>query len=210
MLSFHYAPGTCALASHIALEQAGAAYEAVRVDFSANAQRSPEYLKINPKGRVPVLVTDRGVLTETPAILQFIAQRFPKANLAPLDDPFEMARVNAFNSYLCSTVHVAHAHKGRGKRWADDEAAIAEMKRKVPETMAACFQLIEDTMFQGPWVFGDRYTISDAYLFTIATWLEGDSVDPKRFAKVYEHRERMKANAVVARVLEAERVAAAG
>lgn len=209
MLTFHYAPGTCALASHIALEQAGASYETVRVDFSQNAQRSPEYLKINPKGRVPVLVTDRGTLTETPAILQFIAQSFPKAGLAPLDDPFELARMNAFNSYMCSTVHVAHAHKGRGKRWADDEAAIAEMKRKVPETMAACFQLIEDTMFQGPWVLGERYSTSDAYLFTIAGWLEGDGVDPRRFPKVYDHSQRMKADPAVARVLEAERAAAA-
>ena len=209
MLKLHYASGTCALASHIALEQSGAPYEAVRVDFSKNEQRSPEYLKINPKGRVPVLVTDRGVLTETPAILQFIAQSFPQANLAPLDDPFELARMNAFNSYLASTVHVAHAHKGRGKRWADDEAAIAEMKRKVPETMTACFQLIEDQMFKGPWVLGERYSTSDAYLFTLATWLEGDSVDPKQFAKVYEHRERMKQQPAVAKVLETERLAAA-
>ena len=209
MLTLYYAPGTCALASHLALEYSGAPYEAKRIDFKAEQQRTPEYLKINPKGRVPVLVTDRGVLTETPAILQFIAQSFPQAGLAPLDDPFELARMNAFNSYLCSTVHVAHAHKGRGKRWADDEAAIAEMKRKVPETMTACFQLIEDQMFKGPWVLGERYSTSDAYLFTIATWLEGDSVDPKQFAKVYEHRERMRQHPVVAKVLEAERLAAA-
>jgi len=209
MLKLYYASGTCALACHIVLEQSGAPYDAVRVDFSQNAQRSPEYLRINPKGRVPALATDRGILTENPAILQFIAQSFPKANLAPLDDAFELARMNAFNSYLCATVHVAHAHKGRGKRWADDEAAIAEMKRKVPETMTACFRLIEDTMFQGPWVLGERYSTSDAYLFTIATWLEGDSVDPQQFPKVYAHRERMRADPVVARVLEAEKAAAA-
>ena len=103
MMKLYYAPHTCALASHIALEQAGADYEAIRVDFASDGQRSPEYLKINPKARVPALVTDRGVLTETPAILAFVAQRFPESGLAPLDDAFAFAQVQAFNSYLCST-----------------------------------------------------------------------------------------------------------
>src|SRR5262252_8715208 len=110
MYTLYYAPRTCALASHIALEQSGAPYEAVRVDFAANQQRSPEYLRINPKGRVPALATPHGVLTENPAILQFLAQRHPEAGLAPLDDPYALATMNAFASYLCATVHVAHAH----------------------------------------------------------------------------------------------------
>src|ERR1700748_1215203 len=116
MLKLYFAPGTCALASHIALEEAGAVYTTERIDFKINQQKSPEYLEINPKGRVPSLETDRGVLTETPAMLAYIAQSFPQAKLAPLDDAFEFAKAQAFNSYLCSTVHVAHAHKGRGYR----------------------------------------------------------------------------------------------
>ena len=143
MLKLYYTPGTCALASHIALQEAGADYTAERVDFKSNQQNSPGYLAINPKGRVPSLVTDRGILTETPSMLAFIAQSFPLAKLAPLDDAFAFARAQAFNSYLCSTVHVAHAHKGRGYRWATDEASFADMKRKVPQTMSACFAMIE-------------------------------------------------------------------
>jgi glutathione S-transferase len=110
VMKLYYAPGTCALASHIALEEAGADYSAMRLDFKANQQQSPDYLKVNPKGRVPALVTDKGILTETPAILAFIAQSFPDAKLAPSDDAFAFAQAQAFNSYLCSTVHVAHAH----------------------------------------------------------------------------------------------------
>ena len=91
MMTLYYARGTCALASHIALEQAGAQYEARRVDFSRNEQRSPEYMRINPKARVPSLVTPRGVLTETPAILAFVAQQYPAARLAPIDDPWAFA-----------------------------------------------------------------------------------------------------------------------
>src|SRR6266404_747478 len=124
MFRLYYAPGTCALATHIALEEAGTPYEAVPVDFGSQAQRSPAYLAINPKGRVPALVTESGTLTETPGLLLFVAQRFPNAELAPLSDPFALAQVQEFNSYLCSTVHVAHAHGRRGARWADDAAAI--------------------------------------------------------------------------------------
>ena len=87
MLTLYYAPHTCALASHIALEEAGATYDSVRLSFKSGDQRKPDYLKINPKARVPSLVTDRGIITETPALLIYIAQTFPAAKLAPLDDP---------------------------------------------------------------------------------------------------------------------------
>jgi glutathione S-transferase len=193
------------LASHIALEEAGAPYETIRVDFRTNEQRKPEYLAINPKGRVPALVTERGILTETPAILAFVAQSYPTANLAPLDDPYEFARVQAFNSYLCSTVHVAHAHRMRGYRWADDPIAIADMQRKVPTTVGDCFEMIETTMLAGPWVMGDRYTICDPYLFTLSQWLEGDGVDVKRFPKVVDLVQRMNARPAVQRALAAQR-----
>jgi len=204
MFKLYYAPGTCALASHIALQEAGAAYTAERLDFKSNQQNSPEYLAINPKGRVPSLVTDRGILTETPAMLAFIAQSFPQAKLAPSDDAFEFAKVQAFNSYLCSTVHVAHAHKGRGYRWATEEASFADMKRMIPKSMAACFSLIERGMLRGPWVMGEQYTICDAYLFTLAGWLEGDSVDIASFPKVADHFKRMRERPAVQKVLAEE------
>ncbi len=206
MLTLYYTPGSCALASHIALEEAGAAYNAVRVNFADNEQRGAAYLAVNPKGRVPALATDRGILTETPAILAFIAQSWPQAALAPLDDPFAFARVQAFNAYLCATVHVAHAHKARGYRWADDPAAIAEMRRKVPETVGACFELIETEMFLGPWAMGETFSICDPYLFTLAGWLEGDGVDIARFPKVADHRRRMAQRPAVRRALAQEQV----
>jgi glutathione S-transferase len=201
MFKFYYSPGTCALASHIALEEAGAAYTAERVDFKSNQQNSPEYLAVNPKGRVPAMVTDRGILTETPAMLAFIAQSFPKAKLAPLEDSFAFAQVQAFNSYLCSTVHVAHAHKGRGYRWATEETSFADMKRKVPESVGATFALIERGMLKGPWVMGEAYTICDPYLFTLATWLEGDNVDLAAIPRVMDHRKRMSDRPAVQKVL---------
>jgi glutathione S-transferase len=197
MLRLYYATGTVALATHIALEETGAPYEAVMVDFSAGSQRSPEYLAVNPKGRVPALVTDTGTITETPALLSYVAQRFPQAELAPLADPFAMAQIHEFNSYLCSTVHVAHAHRGRGSRWADDAAAHESMKQKVAANVTECFELIESKMFKGPWVMGDNYSISDPYLFTIGSWVEGDGVDTSKLPKLMAHRARMLARPAV-------------
>lgn len=203
MLLF-YAPNTCSLASHLALEHAGANYQLRLVSFARHEQRSPEFLRVNPKARVPALVTPEGTLTETPAILAFIAQSYPASQLAPLADPFQFAQVQSFNSYLCSTVHVAHAHRLRGTRWADDPAAIEAMKKKVPQSVGDCFELIEHELLRGPWVMGAALGICDYYLFTIAQWLEGDGVDPARFPKVAAHRQRLRNDPLVQRVLAAE------
>jgi glutathione S-transferase len=204
VLTLFYAAHTCSLASHIALEDAGAVYETRRIDFSKREQQAPDYLAVNPKARVPALVTPRGILTETPAMLAFIAQSFPAARLAPLDDPFAFAEVQAFNSYLCSSVHVAHAHRMRGYRWADDAAAILAMQKKVPESVGAGFDLIEQHMLRGPWVMGEAYTIADPYLFTLAQWLEADGVDPARLPRVIAHRERMRARPSVRKAIAEE------
>jgi glutathione S-transferase len=203
MMRLFYSLGSCSLASHIALEEAAADYEAVRMNVRAFDQRKPEYLAINPKGRVPALVTDQGVLTETAAILAYVAQAHPRAGLAP-EDPWGFAQMQSFNAYLATTVHVAHAHRHRGYRWADEESSFEDMRRKVPQTMTECFDLIEAELFKGPWVLGEQYTVSDGYLFTIADWLEGDSVDPTRFPRVYDHRERVRARPAVAKVLAEE------
>jgi glutathione S-transferase len=204
MLKFYYAPRSCALASHIALEEAKARYETVRLDLAASQQREAAYMTVNPKARVPALETERGVLTETPAILAYIAQTHPVARLAPFDDPFAFAEVQAFNTYLCATLHVAHAHRYRGYRWADEEASFADMRRAAPRSVGACFALIEETLFKGPWVMGDAYTICDPYLFTVAQWIEDDGVDPKQLPRIIDHRRRMSARPAVRRALAAE------
>ena len=204
MLTLYYTPNTCALASHLALEYASAQYEVVRIDFSKTEQRSPEYLKVNRKGRVPSLATPSGVLTETPAILLFIAQTYPHANLAPLEDAFELARMNAFNSYLCSTVHVAHAHRMRGHRWADEPSAWTAMQKKVPQSVGDSFAAIEDEYLIGPWVLGDRLSVSDFYLLTLARWLEADGVDIRRLPRIADHRSRMMDLPIVKQVIDAE------
>ncbi|MGF0536847.1 glutathione S-transferase family protein [Agrobacterium sp. ES01] len=195
------AKGSCSLASHIALEEAAASYTVEKIDLAKGDQNSEAYRAVNPKSRVPALVTDRGILTETPAILAFVAQSHPDAGLAPVDDPFAFAEIQAFMSYMSSTVHVAHAHGRRGTRWADDQSSLDDMKRKLPEVMGKCFDMIEQDMFKGPWVMGDAYSIADPYLFTIARWLESDGVDPKRFPRILDHGNRMEERSAVKAVL---------
>lgn len=203
MLTLYYAPHTCALAPHIVLEELGADYDARRIHFAKREQAADDYLKVNPKARVPALATERGILTEVPALLVYLAQRFPDAGLIPAD-PFDLARVQSFNAYLCATVHVAHAHRMRGHRWADDPAAHEAMKRKVPQSVTETFALIEDGMLEGPWVMGETYTIADPYLFTLAQWLEGDGADLTRLPRVLAHRARVAERPAVKRAIGQE------
>lgn len=203
MIKLFYTPGTCARAAHIALQEAGAAFEAVRVDLRGGQQQTPEYLAINPKARVPALQTDEGVLTECLAILGYIAQAFPEARLAPTD-PWGFAQAQAFNSYLASTVHIAFGVGFRPGRYADDEGSHADMRRKMPQNMLASLRLIESSLFKGPWVLGDDYSVCDPYLFTLFNWLAAIDQDPKQFPALFQHSERMAARPAVIRALARE------
>jgi len=196
-ITFYTSQQSIGVASHIALEESGLDYKLVALDFTKDQQKSADYLKVNPKARVPSLVLDEGILTETPAILTYLAQIAPESSLRLPEDPFAYAQIQSFNSYLASTVHVAHAHKQRGSRWVDDESAINAMRSNVPKTMALCFDLIEEQMLIGPWVHGDVFSISDPYLYRISTWMEGDGVDINNYPKVKAHRELMATRASV-------------
>jgi glutathione S-transferase len=207
MNTLYFSPGSCALASHIALAESGLPYEVRKLDFANGEQRSEAYLAINPKGRVPALVTEHGVITETVAILAYIAQIAPEAKLAPLSDPYLFAKMQAFNAYMASTVHVAHAHGRRGYRWADREASFEDMKNKLPQVMSECFRLIEDGMLEGPYVLGEHYSTADPYLFLIAGWLKSDRVDIADFPRVHDHYRMMLQRPAVQKALAEEKAA---
>jgi glutathione S-transferase len=206
MLKLHYSPGACSLASHIVLEEAKAPYTIQRVDLKAGEQRSPEYLKVNPKGRVPALATDRGVLTESPVILGYIAQTFPEAKLTDVGDSFAFADMQAFNLFLTATVHVAFAHVFRPTRYGDGDATAAAMKNKASASLDDCFAMIERRMSDGrPYVHGHRYTISDPYLLVFSRWLDRAELGPvDKFPLVAAHRKRIEARPAVQKALAAE------
>lgn len=207
-MKFYYSPGSCALAVHIALEEAGTAYEAHRVHFDKQEQRSPEYLRINPLGRVPVLETPRGVLTEVPAILGYIAATHPQAALAPAD-AYDLARMQSFNAFLSSSVHVAYAHHSRPYRWSDDEGCQASMAAKAVHTFADLLGMVQAHKLGAPWVMGDTYTVADPYLYVMARWFAKLDGGLARFPGIAAHHARMNARPAVQRTLQLQGLPAA-
>jgi len=201
MLKLYTHLGTIGLACEIALEEAGAAYEVHRMDFGQNEQRAAPYLAVNPKSRVPSLETDRGVITETPAIMGYIARSFPAARLAPEGDAFAMAELESLMSYLCSWVHPAAAHRHRGYRWADDPAAIADMRRKAPEVFGEAMRLIDTQLFRGPWALGEAFSVADPYLYVITSWIPRDGLNMADFPRLADHYARMGERPAVRTVL---------
>jgi glutathione S-transferase len=188
MLTLYYAKGSSALASHILLEEVGATYAVHEVPIQKGAHKEPSYVAINPKMRVPALQTPEGIITENPAILNYVAATHPQAGMLP-DTVFERARADALNAYLCATMHVAFAHKLRGARWADSEEALKDMAAKVASNLAECAALLEEHFITGPWALGDTYTTCDAYLALVPQWLGKGGVDINAYPKLKAHRD---------------------
>jgi glutathione S-transferase len=190
MFTLYYARNTVSAAVAIALNEAGASYDTVLVDFKSAEQTKPDYHKINPKGRVPALQTGDGILTETAAILEYIAARFPKAGLVP-ECPFKAAQMRSSMTFLASTWHINHAMGGRGARWASNQASFDDMKSKVTENIDANCSYFEHDVFQGPFVIGSQFTLADPYLFTATTWLPSDGVDIADYPRLHDFQTRM-------------------
>lgn len=190
-MKLFYANGTISIAPAIALIEASLDHDLARLDFATAAQTMPEYLAINPKGRVPALVlADGTILTETGALLDFIAAMAPEAKLVP-EAPAQAAHMRSVMYYLASTMHVAHAHKMRGSRWADKAESHADMTAKVPQTMAACAEYVEAECLRGDYVCGAQFTVADCYLFVVCNWLAGDGVDVSGFPNIKAFMARM-------------------
>lgn len=190
MLTLYYSKASSALAPHVLLEEVGADYTLAEVPLAKGAHKAAEYLDINPKARVPALRTPEGIITENPAILTYIAATHPEAGMLP-ETAFERAQADALNAYICATVHVAFAHKQRGARWADTEEAQTAMQAKVASNLAECAELIERHYIAGPWVLGDRYSLSDAYLLLVPRWMGLAGVDLDPYPRLRAHRDAM-------------------
>lgn len=165
----YYGRGACSLAPHVALEEAGADFEAVRVALGDGEQRTPEYRRINPKGRVPALARGDWVLTEVPAILRYVARAHPAARLWPEDAEAE-ARCAEWLAWLSSTVHPAYSHVSRAERYASSAAAREEVVERGRETCRALCLEIDRKLGVGPWALGEDYSVADPYLLAVWTW----------------------------------------
>ncbi len=198
-MKLYYARGTIALATLIVLEEIGAPFEVETLDFSRSEENSSTYLGVNPKGRVPALATPDGTLTETIALLSWLAESHPASGLMPVGH-FKRAQCLEWMSYFASTVHVNHAHRMRGHRWADEQSSFEDMQQRVPGNMLQSLQLVEEALNDN-WLLGHDYSVCDPYLFTLCTWLEGDGVDVAALPRIADHMTRMHERPSVKRAL---------
>lgn len=204
MLKLYYSRGACALASHIALEEAGADYEIQAIDLRSGEQRAPEYLAINPAGQTPALVTDEGVLIQNLVIMGYVAQTYPEAKLADLGSSFQFAKMQAFNGFLSASVHPAIG----GALFAHPPLAD-EARTKAIDAALTKYDIIEKSLFQGPWAMGENYTVADGLLIVFTRWArQAHILDVKRFPRLNDHLDRVQERPAVQRVLEAEGVKA--
>jgi len=169
MITLYFSPGACSLASHIGLEETGAPYEAKPILLAKGQQRTEEYQKINPRGKVPALSVDGKILVENTAILTYLARRFPEKKLMP-SDPAEEARGIATMCWFSSIVHPSYQRVNRPERFAEGEAAHAGVKENGRKSFWANCQEI-DSMFQGnEWIMGRDFTLVDPYALVFYGW----------------------------------------
>ena len=199
MLKLYYSPGACAMASHIALEEAGADYELQKIDLKKGEQRTPEYLAINPAGVTPALATEQGVITQNVAILTYVAQTHPQAGLAPTE-AYAFARMQAFNAWLASSLHPASGSV-LFSRPPLEGAARAEAL----EQALAKYDLAEQHLLIGPWALGADHSVTDGYLMVFTRWArQADLLDKVRFPGLNAHLDRVQSRPAVQRALAAE------
>jgi glutathione S-transferase len=168
-LRLFYSPGACSLVPHIALEEAGADFEPVRVTLAQGEHLKPEYLAINPHARVPALATEQGVITENIAILNYIADLFGAVGSVPRGDPQAAARCNEQLGWFASSVHIAFAQVWRAERFSRDEAVHEAIQSGGREVLAQQFAEIDGLCAEN-WIVEGAFTAADSYALTFFRW----------------------------------------
>ena len=203
MMTLYFSPGACSLASHIGLEETGAPYEAKPILLAKGQQRTEEYQKINPRGKVPALSVDGKVLVENTAILTYLARRFPEKKLMP-SDPAEEARGIATMCWFSSIVHPSYQRVNRPERFAEGEAAHAGVKENGRKSFWANCQEI-DSMFRGnEWIMGNDYTLVDPYALVFYGWGVRGGFPMKDLSAYTAWQERMMKRPTVKKTVDAE------
>ena len=170
MYKLFYSPGSEAMAPHAMLEEVGAAYEPILVDMKAGAHKKPDYLKLNPNGRVPTLVDGDKVIFESAAITMHLADKHPAAGLAPAPGSPERGRYYQWMAYLTNTVQEAYINYFHPDYYAKTDGAIAEVKATAEARLQPMFKIIDDALADGPYLLGKQVSAADIYLMMLARW----------------------------------------
>lgn len=203
MLTLYYAPRSCSTAAHIVLEEIGVPYRAVKVDFAVAEQRSPEFLRLNPKGKVPVLVDGSDIITENVAIQYHLLMKHPEARLWP-DDHIGRVHWLSFVAWLSNSVQPDARHITRPENYCDDPSSHPALRSKGRATLAKWMGAIDSRLSQGTWILGDNYTTADPYALVFAGVAERFGVPIGGFLHLVEWVRRALERPAVRRILELE------
>ncbi|WP_421999869.1 glutathione S-transferase family protein [Reyranella sp.] len=202
MLKLYYAPGACSTASHIALEESGAKYDSQALSFAKSEQRTPEYLKINPRGRVPALAIDDGTIVENTAILDFVAAKYAP-QLMP-SDPVQRARAISLMAWFSNNVHPAFTHIARPERFATDTAVFDHLKSVGRDNFFNALKEIDGMLAGKEWILGDKFSVVDGYALVFYGWGKRIGLPVEELKNYTAWKDRMLARPAVRRVLERE------
>ena len=197
-MKLYYVPGACSLSPHIVLNEAGLAFEKVKVDAKTKAMPGGDYRSVNPLGYVPALELDDGsVLTEGPAIVQWIADKVPDKQLAPGHGGPERTQLQSWLNFISSELH-----KGFSPLF--NPAMPQEAKQLFRERLATRLQHVDKHLADKDYLLGSGFSVADAYLFTVSNWAAHTGVDLSPFANLLAYRKRVAARAAVRAAMQAE------
>lgn len=202
-LTLYYAPDTCARVTMVALEEAGAAYEAKLISFVRGDHRSDWFRALNPRGRVPTMVIDGAPLTENMAILHWLSRVFPRAGLLPdATGAFEEARALADLAWCASGLHPIVTRMRLPHFFCDRPEAAANVRALAEAAITAEFLNIEARLAAGPWWYGARWSIIDVYINWIWFRVTGCGLDASAFPRLQDHDRRLSERPSVRTVLD--------
>ncbi len=209
-MKLYFAPGTCARVPMVALEEIGQPFETALIKFLKGEHKSPEYLAINPKGKVPTLVTDDGPLTENPAILTYLARTYPEAELLPLgESALEDAKIISDLSWCASGLHPIVTRLRLPQLFCDTEDGQTRVWELASDAMKPNFALLEKRLSDAPWVLGEKWSILDVYVFWVWFRVEGSGFDTAPYPNFADHARRIVQRPSVQRALAREEEAEA-
>jgi glutathione S-transferase len=204
-LQLYFSPGACSFVPHVGLEAAGAPFEPKLVKLHKGEQRAPEYLALNPAGQVPVLVVDGRPLTQIVAICDFIDRSFPGARLLP-EGAWERTEALSQLAWMNSTPHPTATRFFFPERYAESEAARAEVKKRAAEEFRGYLERVQAMLPKTGYWWGERISFHDAYALTFLRWGGFAGIDPRSLPAYRSYVERVAQAPAVAAALARERI----
>jgi len=202
-IKLYYAPGACSLASHCAIEETGVPYETQRLNLAEGDQRKPEYLKLNPRGRVPTLVVGEHILTENVGIMTYFGGGYPDANIWP-KKTWDQAKLLSTLAWLSNTVHPSYGHLVRAARYVDDESAQEAVKAKARTMFEGYLKEIDQLLEGHKWAIANQYTVADGYLLVFYRWGNRQKMDVRSLKNYSALVDRVLARPAVQKVMKDE------